>query len=559
MVTVTTNANYGLDMFGIDFSNLLDGTITRANSSTYVLSYSSGYQDIFTGSGFTYDRYGVPTGGMVTGYKAYQSVSNETLFGVSGFSVAATTLVNVAYTYSTADDQNLIAAILNGADTITGGNLSDDLYGAAGNDVINGNGGTDFLYGGLGNDRLLGGLGNDYLYGEGGADTLDGEGGNDYMAGGEGDDLYLVDSASDSIYEVAGLGTDTVKAKVAFTLPGNVETLILDTSSSIAGTGNDLDNTLTGGAGANTLAGLGANDTLVGGAGNDTLNGGAGNDTMRGGDGNDVYLVDAASDVVDEASGSGQDRVETSLASYTLGAGIEDLTLTGTGNSRAIGNSAANILIGNSGANVLDGRTGADTMKGGAGNDTYVVDNAGDVVSEAGGSGVDTVQASISYVLRNGFENLELTGSGATKGTGTSAANTIVGNSDKNTLDGAGGNDVLDGGGAADRLVGGAGRDTFRYDAIADSTVSGTGRDTIVGFEKGLDKIDLRGIDAKTSPAGDQAFIVTDKFHKVAGELIVLARETGTLVHGDINGDGRADFAIFLDTIVSLASTDFLL
>ena len=33
---------------------------------------------------------------------------------------------------------------------------------------------------------------------------------------------------------------------------------------------------------------------------------------------------------------------------------------------------------------MLDGGAGADTMTGGAGNDTYVVDNAGDTVTEAG-------------------------------------------------------------------------------------------------------------------------------------------------------------------------------
>ncbi len=48
------------------------------------------------------------------------------------------------------------------------------------------------------------------------------------------------------------------------------------------GTGNALDNTITGGIG------------------NDTLNGGAGADTLIGGAGNDTYLVDNAGDVVRE-------------------------------------------------------------------------------------------------------------------------------------------------------------------------------------------------------------------------------------------------------------------
>ena len=55
-------------------------------------------------------------------------------------------------------------------------------------------------------------------------------------------------------------------------------------------------------------------------------------------------------------------------------------------------------------------------MIGGAGNDTYVVDNAGDVVSELAGQGTDTIRTSLaSYglgALRN-VENLTYTGGSA--------------------------------------------------------------------------------------------------------------------------------------------------
>src|SRR5262249_56007261 len=82
------------------------------------------------------------------------------------------------------------------------------------------------------------------------------------------------------VTEAANQGNDTVQTTLAsYTLGANVENLINAGAGPFAGTGNALDNVMTGGTGADTLNGLAGNDTLSGNVGNDTLNGGDGNDT----------------------------------------------------------------------------------------------------------------------------------------------------------------------------------------------------------------------------------------------------------------------------------------
>ena len=142
-------------------------------------------------------------------------------------------------------------------------------------------------------------------------------------------------------------------------------------------------------------------------AGNDVLNGGAGIDAMAGGAGNDIYVVDDAGDTVTEAPNAGTDTVQSAVA-FTLGANVENLTLTGAGDVNGTGNTLANILVGNTGVNTLNGGTGADMMFGGGGDDTYFIDNAGDRVVEVAGGGNDGVISSVSHTLAGNVENLTL-------------------------------------------------------------------------------------------------------------------------------------------------------
>ena len=129
-----------------------------------------------------------------------------------------------------------------------------------------------------------------------------------------------------------------------------------------------------------SLTGTSGNDTLTGGAGNDILDGKAGIDTMIGGTGNDTYYVDNVKDVVTELASQGTDLVNSSVT-YTLGANVENLTLTGTAAINGTGNTLNNVISGNTGNNVLNGgagddiiygREGNDTLNGGLGKDTFV-------------------------------------------------------------------------------------------------------------------------------------------------------------------------------------------
>lgn len=385
-----------------------------------------------------------------------------------------------------------------------------NLLGTA-NTNVTGNDLGNQLMGNEGNNILKGGAGNDVINGGKGADT---------MIGGGGEDTYYVDDVRDIVIEQAGAGRDTVYAGVSYKLADNVENLILSGAANINGTGNNLGNQLTGNSG---------NNVLTGGGGNDILNGGKGADTMVGGSGNDTYYVDSINDAVVEQAGGGKDSVFSSV-SFKLSANVENLTLTGAENTNGTGNDLGNQLTGNDGNNVLiggaandviNGARGADTLIGGAGNDTYYVDNVGDVVIEKVGSGMDTVVSTVTFKLSANVENLTLSGTLNSNGTGNNSGNHLTGNSGANVLTGGDGNDVIDGGKGNDLLIGGLGNDTFRFgvghghDKILDFSAHGerdvvdlssfrttlgqisiyhSGHDTIINFASG-DSLYLVGVD----------------------------------------------------------------
>lgn len=353
------------------------------------------------------------------------------------------------------------------------GNANLNLTGDTNANYFVGNTGRNLLVGGIGNDSLVGfgdvtqersGVTLPLAYGTvDGADTLDGGAGVDWMAGGDGDDVYYVDQAADVVLEFSGQGNDVIISSGSFTVSSthgrNVESIYLTGTGNLNLTGDTAANRLYGNTGANTLSGgdgndllvgyanvttargldsqiaygsVDGNDTLDGGAGDDTLDGGAGNDSMTGGTGSDYYIVDSASDIVQESdtlNGGAWDVVESSVdfdLSIAATAGVEGLTLTGAA-VLGKGNSLNNGISGTDQDNLLYGNDGNDTVYGFGGVD-YIY----------GGNGDDV----------------------------------IYGDEGDDSLSGGAGNDVLEGGSGADTLFGGAGNDTY-------NVYSGFGVDTL--------------------------------------------------------------------------------
>jgi Ca2+-binding RTX toxin-like protein len=204
--------------------------------------------------------------------------------------------------------------------------------------------------------------------------------------------------------------------------------LVLLGTADADGTGNALDNTLVGNAGANMLAGLAGNDT---------------------------YVVQDRSDRVVEVVGEGVDTVYSSVG-MVLPDHVENLLLTGSLDLDAAGNA---------GNNVLGGNTGVNALMGGAGDDIYLVQGGEDFVVERPGEGFDLIVSTGNHALPDFVEALMLHGS-AGFGIGNTGDNVMIGNGLGNTFFGGGGTDTM---------AGGAGNDVYAVDSAQDAVLEHAG------------------------------------------------------------------------------------
>ena len=289
------------------------------------------------------------------------------------------------------------------ANNLTEGVAADNILGAGGNDTLNGGDGNHSIYGDWANDSLNSGAGEDFMYGGEGNDALDAleadidKGISDDVYIGEGNDaLDVLEADIDK-----GIGDDFILLSHPPIVgnPSNNYLIGTEAADTIYGVGGN--DTVEGRGGNDRIHGDSGNDSLNSGAGQDSMYGGAGNDTLNaleaggfdrllGGPGNDVYIVNWTYDNLVENPKEGIDIVRSFAPSYTLGANVEHLILTGTANE-GTGNNLNNQITGNSRNNTLNGGGGNDTLNGGGGNDTL-----------NGGGGNDLINGGGNHDLLNG-------------------------------------------------------------------------------------------------------------------------------------------------------------
>jgi len=458
------------------------------------------------------------TGFDIVSYWDYSLFSAE---GITGVTVDLN-LSNVQDPWGGADQLVSIEGVEGTpfADTLTGNDSGNVLYGLGGQDVLVGLGGNDFFVGGESADTIDGGEGSDMMSfvdsigaalvldlstgkvvdpwgyedtfsniegvrATGNADSLTGAGTDDFFQGMGGDDTIDGAVGDDTVSYTAdqdwggvlgvNVNLETGTATDGF---GSTDTLINIESAE----GTDFADVLRGSAVANYLSGEGGNDLLVGLQGNDTLSGGGGNDQMSGDEGDD-----------DLYGGDGNDI----LQGYTG----NDYIDVGSGDNTAWGYDGNDVIIGGSGRNTLYGNRGNDTIYGGSGNE-------------------------------------RIFGDGSTT---------------------TGGADVLYGGAGNDTLSGGSGRDSFVFDTKLNAKTNvdritdySAASDTIFLDHKVFTKLKIWFLDSSAFVVGTKAKDKSDK--------IIYNNKTGELFY-DPDGTGKAaqvKFAV-LETKAKLTASEFFI
>ena len=549
--TITENASEGTDTVESHRTYTLGSNLENLTliGSGHINATGNGVDNTITGgSGRNRIDGGAGADTMAGGAGDDTYVVDNVSDAITENSNQGTDLVESSVSYTLAANVENIRLTGSG-DIDATGNVSDNfIRGNSGANILNGNSGNDIVFAFGGDDTVNGGDGNDSLYGDAGSDTLNGGAGDDSLRGGAGRDTFVFSSGfgNDILYDFtsgfdsidltslnfgtyASLLSNTadVSGDAVITLSGNTVTLDGVTKAQLqegdfigltpgATSGNDTMNglatadTLDGGDGNDTIYGNGGDDILAGGAGNDYIDGGAGADAMTGGTGDDIYIVNHNGDTVTENASEGTDTVIADTH-WTIGANVENLTLTGSLNINGNGHSGNNVIQSNSGNNILTGNGGNDSIYGNGGDDTLNGGSTWD--SLIGGAGADTINGGGGNDwIRGGDDN-----------------DTLNGQDDRDRMFGEAGNDRLVGGNGQDTMTGGTGDDIFEYNALSELG------DTITDFETGAngDDLDLITLLSAVGYGGVDAL----------GDGRVRALQSGADTIVEIDTSGSGDFA----------------
>lgn len=483
-----------------DFSDTVAGAVGVADVTTLtgLTLVNSGYIGGFSGT----------ISGLSVPPSEQGFFTNAPFFSVIGAD-ARDAVRNTGMISGSVDLQNGADSFANTGAAATVG----DVYMGEGNDTITNSGRMNDIYSEDGDDRFTNTLT---------ANGLSMGRGNDIATNSGAMQRVFMGEGQDSVSNTGSIGSSN------FVFPSTVQTLI--NSRNFEGTNGSTNNIL------NTAGTLDVNM----GAGNDTLTStGSVGDWIDMGIGNDVMTGGANQDKVHEADG---------LDRYTLAAGIDTFYI------------AADDLFNDT----IDGGTGVDILVLGNDGDGWVLDLATGTLQQNNGS---TLSGNIDRIT--GFEQVY---AGIDNDTiiGSAAADSIAGNS---------GADSITGGGGKDMLFGGDQADTFVFSAAGDSTASRAGRDIIMDFtDTGSGNDDLIHLTFDANTTNNRPTAITDAFDYagiqyggfttevvgedaprfLAGELRYHYEAGNTILRGDTNGDGRADFAIEFRGIFVLDSSDFL-
>lgn len=281
-------------------------------------------------------------------------------------------------------------------------------------------------------------------------------------------------------------------------------------------------------------------------------------------DGNRDTVIDLRPATLMDGNGAGGfiSAARGIAGGFTVANGVRlEKATGGNGDDRLTGNDAPNILVGRGGNDRifgaggndgLRGNNGNDQLFGGRGNDRLLGDGGNDILK--GDDGNDRlVGAAGRDVLAGGTGNDQIFGN--------DGVDMIYGSWGRDIIYGNQGRDFINGGGGRDVIRGGADADIFIFNSTQDSRNTSAARDVIFDFTSGLDKLNLRGIDADSTRGGNQAFdfIGTGAFTD-AGQVKVWRNGSDLYVLANTDNNlNTVEFGIELDNTGPIRGLDFFL